>query len=119
MKKPLLVTIFFALLALSLTACGREASPENGAYLAVLYGCTSCHSTDGTKKIAPTWQGLYGSEVPLADGSTVTADEAYLTESIATPAARIVTGYTEGAMPLFILTEDEIADLVAYIETLK
>lgn len=84
----------------------------------MLNGCTACHSTDGTKKIAPTWQGLYNAEVTLAGGSTIIAGEAYLAESIADPAARIVAGYTEGAMPGYTFTEEEIADLVAYIMSL-
>ncbi|MFZ5920516.1 MAG: c-type cytochrome [Chloroflexota bacterium] len=110
--------LLVALLSLSIVACGRQPSPENGRNLAVLNGCTACHSTDGAKKLAPTWQGLYGSEVTLANGSTLTADETYLVESIANPAAKIVMGYTEGAMPPFDFTEDEIADIVAYIKSL-
>ena len=116
--KRLLLTLLVTL-ALALSACGQKASPENGQHLAALHGCSSCHSPDGSKKIGPTWQGLYGSTVTLTDGSTVTADEAYLAESIKDPSARIVDGYTPGAMPTFKLTDAEIADLVAYIKSLQ
>lgn len=32
--------------------------------------CASCHTSDGTPRVGPTWRGLYGSTVPLSDGST-------------------------------------------------
>ena len=47
----------------------------------------------------------------------VTADDAYLTESIVDPTAQVVDGFTV-AMPATDLTDDEVADLVAYIGSL-
>ena len=47
--------------------------------------CTTCHSADGSAKTGPTWKGLAGHEVELADGSKVAADESYLRESITDP----------------------------------
>jgi cytochrome c oxidase subunit 2 len=61
---------------------------------------------------------LFQSKVELEDGTTVTADEAYLTESIKTPKAKIVKGFPP-TMPVFPFTDEEIADIVAYIKTLK
>jgi len=49
----------------------------------------------------------------------VTADEAYLLESIREPNAKIVKGFTRGAMPLVSLTDYEIISLVAYIKSVK
>jgi len=81
--------------------------------------CAGCHSTDGSDKIGPTFKGLYGSEVPLEDGSTVIADEAYLHESIVDPSARIVRGYPK-AMPSFRNLDDRaVDDLIAYIRSLQ
>lgn len=83
-------------------------------------GCKACHSLDGSKGIGPTWKGLFNSQVKLVDGSTATADEAYLTESIKLPGAKTVAGFPANAMPNFgFLTDGQIADLVAFIETLK
>lgn len=83
-------------------------------------GCKACHSIDGAKGVGPTWKGLFGAQVKLADGSVVAADEAYLAESIKLPAAKIVEGYPANAMPNFgYLTDGQVADLVAFIETLK
>ncbi len=47
-------------------------SPElRGQQLATSYGCTNCHSTDGSAKTGPTWLHLYESNVTLSDGTTV------------------------------------------------
>ncbi|CAN5158897.1 hypothetical protein BH23CHL1_BH23CHL1_06740 [soil metagenome] len=80
--------------------------------------CAACHTIDGSEAIGPTWQGLWMSEVALDDGSTVTADEAYITESIQDPNAQIVEGYS-GVMPQLDLDDDEIADVIAFIQTLE
>ncbi len=82
-------------------------------------GCKACHSLDGSKGVGPTWKGLWGQKVELADGTTVIADEAYITESIREPGAKIVAGFQAGAMPAFNLSDAEIADLIAFIQTLK
>jgi len=64
--------------------------------------------------------GLYGSKVSLADGSTVLADDAYIRESILQPNATIVAGY-QPLMPTFQgqLTEEQILALIAYIKSLQ
>ena len=80
--------------------------------------CMACHSIDGAEGLGPTWQGLWMSEVPLEDGSTVTADEAYITESIREPNARIHEGFMP-AMPDFDLSDDEVANIIAFIQTLE
>ncbi len=82
--------------------------------------CLSCHSVDGSQMVGPTWKGLYGSEVELEDGTTVIADVEYLTESIKDPGAKIVKGFPAGAMPPYgsILTDENIQDIVAYIQSL-
>ena len=100
-----------------------EASktPEGqGKILATKYGCVGCHSIDGTALTGPTWFGLFGSTVTLADGSTITADEAFITQSILEPNATIVAGYpSPSVMPPYVLTDEEITNLIAYIQTLK
>src|SRR6266403_2516390 len=81
--------------------------------------CNTCHSNDG-KGRGPSYYGVYGSKVKLADGSTVTADDAYIRESILQPNAKIVAGYAP-VMPSFqgLVTEEQIVDLTAYIKSLK
>lgn len=103
----------------SLASAGKPDATR-GEKLYQESGCKACHSLDGSKGVGPTWKGLYESQVKLADGSSVAADEAYLTESIKQPAAKTVEGYPANAMPNFgYLNDAQVADLVAFIETLK
>ena len=82
-------------------------------------GCVSCHSTDGTQKIGPSAKGLYGSHPELADGSHVTADENYIRESIESPQAKLVKGYSP-VMPTFkgLIDEMEMNSLIAYMKSI-
>jgi cytochrome c oxidase subunit 2 len=96
-----------------------KGGPEAGKALVAQNGCGACHSLDGSKLTGPTWRGLFGSQVKLSDGKTVAADEAYLTESITDPSAKVVQGFQAGLMPKFSLTDAQIKAIVSYIETLK
>jgi mono/diheme cytochrome c family protein len=104
-------------------ACGgssrAELSPagESGRRIANTSGCASCHGADGTGGVGPGFVGLYGSQVTLADGSTVVADDEYLRRSITDPEAELVEGYAL-KMPVTDLSADEIEDLLAYIREL-
>jgi cytochrome c oxidase subunit 2 len=95
-------------------------TPESkGQLLVAANGCAACHSIDGSKLPGPTWLGLFGSNVELVDGSSAVADEAYLTESIKKPNAKVVEGFAP-IMPVFDkLTDEDVANIVAYIKTLK
>jgi len=89
-----------------------------GSDVATAAGCRNCHSTNGSVGLGPSWQGLIGSTVSLADGSTVTATAGYIEESIRRPDARIVAGFPSGLMQsdyAGTLTDDEISALVSYI----
>lgn len=92
---------------------------ELGKKLVAQNGCAACHSIDGTAGIGPTWKGLFGSQVSLADGSSVLGDEAYITESIKNPNAKIHAGFQPNAMPQYSFTDAQIANIVEYIKTLK
>src|SRR5699024_1541354 len=67
---------------------GGVVSASEGKKLINTYGCTSCHSTDGSNLYAPSFLGMYGSEVVLSDGSIVEANKGYLVESMQYPAAK-------------------------------
>ncbi|MFQ5436069.1 MAG: cytochrome c oxidase subunit II, partial [Anaerolineae bacterium] len=62
------------------------------------FGCAGCHTLDGSRLVGPSWLGLVGRTEQLEDGSSVTADEAYILNSILHPADQIVAGYPN-AMP--------------------
>lgn len=92
-----------------------------GQKLAKDFGCVACHSIDGTRIVGPTWKGVYGSTETFTDGTSATVDDAYLHESIVNPAAKIVQGY-QNLMPATFgtqLTEEQIADIIAFIKSLK
>jgi cytochrome c oxidase subunit 2 len=91
----------------------------DGQSLYTQLACSTCHIADGSGR-GPSYNGVYGSKVKLADGSTVTADENYIRESILQPNAKIVAGFAP-VMPSFqgLVTEDQILALTAYIKSLK
>lgn len=100
----------------------QEASqtPEGrGQALVAANGCAACHSINGATGIGPTWFGLFGRQEVLTDGTTVTADEAYIHESIKAPQAKIVRGFENQLMPAYGFTDEQINDIVAYIKTLR
>lgn len=102
-------------------APAQVTGAELGKSLSARNGCTACHSIDGSPLVGPTWQGLFGKEKMLADGSTVKVDEAYLRESIVDPEAKIVKGFVGGIMPPVFgqqLSTEEIDSIVDYIKTL-
>ena len=99
---------------------GGDLNPASaGEKLFTQLACATCHIANGTGR-APSLNGLYGAKVLLADGSTVTADEAYIRESIVQPKAKIVAGY-QPVMPTFqgLVTEEQILNLTAYIKSLQ
>ncbi len=83
-------------------------------------GCNACHSVDGSVVLGPTFKGLIGRKGECTDGSTYTADENYIRQSILEPQAQIVKGF-QPVMPSFkgILSEDDISALIAYMKTLN
>ncbi|MDT3707247.1 MAG: c-type cytochrome [Thiobacillus sp.] len=106
--------------ALPAAVPGADSELALGAQLAEDNGCTACHATDTERLVGPGWGGLYGSTTTLADGSTVTADEAYIAQSMLEPDARIVAGFEPGAMPSFadLLEPDQVTAIAAYIRSL-
>jgi cytochrome c oxidase subunit 2 len=81
-------------------------------------GCATCHRFD-TQGRGPNLQGVYGKPVLLDDGRTVTADDAYVRESILNPGAKVVAGF-KPIMPTFqgIVSEEQVLALVAYVKSL-
>jgi cytochrome c oxidase subunit 2 len=124
MEKPVVVTSqeeFDAWMTDQL-ALAEEASqtPEGrGQALVAANGCAACHSINGSPGIGPTWFGLAGRQETLTDGTVVTADDAYLHESISAPQAKIVRGFENQLMPAYSFSEEQIADIIAYIKTLR
>ncbi len=106
-------------------AAGAAAEPVataiDGKEVANQTGCFACHATDSTRLVGPGWGGIYGTTTELEGGGTATVDDAYLSESITAPDAKVVAGYPAGVMPSYenILSSDEISAIVAYIRSLE
>lgn len=90
--------------ALGIAGAGAAAElvsmVREGQRAAAEEGCLRCHTTDGTPHIGPTWAGLWYARVPLDGGGEVIADEAYLTESMMDPRAKIHRGF-QAVMPSY------------------
>jgi cytochrome c553 len=123
------------ILLLVLTACGGGDGPVVGdaANGKKLYeratigtksaeGCVSCHNYDeaeGPEENAPYTAGTATRAASRVPGMSA---EEYIRESILTPDAYVVEGFQEGDMYQTFgeeLSEQEIADLVAYVLTEK
>lgn len=98
----------------------RRGLAPRGENEAADAGCLRCHTLDATPHLGPTFSGLFGKRVTLQDGSVVIADEAYLTESMMDPAAKIVRGFPP-IMPSYRgrLSPVQVASIIEFIKTLK
>ncbi|MEO0445643.1 MAG: c-type cytochrome [Verrucomicrobiota bacterium] len=109
--------------AVGIRSPGEAAPPEvafspmaeAGKAVSLKYGCVACHSLDGTKLVGPTFQGIWGREETLVDGTVITVDEDYLHESILQPNAKIVKGYLPNMMPPLPIPEEEVQQMIAYL----
>lgn len=99
---------------------GAGSLAEQGQQLFQQNGCSTCHLLDQQGR-CPILRGVYNKPVQLSDGRTVTADDAYLRESILDPNAKIVAGFEPNVMPNFKgqLSEENVIQLIAYIKSLS
>ena len=82
--------------------------------------CVACHSVDGVAQApAPNWKGLFGNQRQFADGSSATADENYIRQSILQPQSQIVQGYANVNMPPFRLSDRQLDAIIAYMRSLN
>jgi protein SCO1 len=90
--------------------------PDRGRALFASVGCAGCHADE---RVAPPLAGVSGGAVRLEGDAAAMADDAYLTESILEPDARIVAGYSS-LMPSYRdhLSAGQVADLVAYVRSM-
>ena len=101
---------------------GTGEEKPDGARLAKEKGCLACHSLDGVRGVGPTFKGLFGKQQSvLQDGKPVviTADDAYLRESIRSPNTKIVEGFQPIMPAISDLTAAEVEALVEYIKGVK
>jgi cytochrome c oxidase subunit II len=92
---------------------------STGAKLFQELACNTCHRPDAQGR-GPVLEGLFGRTVELQSGDRVTVDEAYVRESILTPAAKVAGGF-QPIMPAFqgLVTEEQLLALVEYVKSLQ
>lgn len=103
----------------------EECAPAKwGEKLFVKNGCPTCHGAGGAGEIAgskspgPRLAGLFGRQEMMTTGM-VMADENYIRESILRPQAKITAGYTTVQMPPFVMKDEQLDALIAYVKSLK
>jgi mono/diheme cytochrome c family protein len=90
-----------------------------GATLFEQRACKVCHEPGAPQAKGGPLSGLWGTQVQLADGTAVLFDEAYVRESILEPAKKLRAGFPN-VMPAYpIFTDDEMAQVTAYIRSLR
>ncbi len=124
-----LVAAALCALPLAAAACGggsgNTASDSPGEKLYRQYSCASCHSLNGDEGTGPTFKGLAGSTVTLADGKRVQATPAYLERAITDPDADVTKGFHAGLMTSSIdgfgLKDkpEDVQQLVEFIQSVK
>jgi nitric oxide reductase subunit C len=141
MRKVILLAALASALLLPLVACGggddssstttdgeitSDASRGESLYqqtaigAASAPGCVTCHSLEpGVQLVGPSHAGIGTRAETAVPGK---AAEEYLEESIAEPDAEVTEGFASGVMYQNYktdLSDAEIADLVAFLMTLK
>jgi mono/diheme cytochrome c family protein len=106
-----------------------QGDAQAGEQLATTLGCTACHIAAPT---GPAW--MPSADQPgIGDRASTritqpdytgkaTSAEQYLFESVVQPGAYVVSGFTDGVMPTTYassLTDQNLADIIAYLLTLK
>ncbi len=107
---------------LNQSSSGAVGGKLDGRKLATEKGCLGCHSLDGTRKVGPTFKGLFGSKVEVMhDGKmlNIIADDAYLKESIRQPGAKIVEDYPPIMPANADLTDEQVTALIEFIKSVK
>jgi cytochrome c oxidase subunit 2 len=94
---------------------------EAGEKLFVQYHCAGCHRGSQTVS-APRLEGIFDRPVPIKEGDQikfVTADIAYIRDSILRPKYQVVAGY-EPVMPSFQgqISEPDLLKIIAYIKSI-
>lgn len=103
------------------TAKKAGGAAAEGKKLAQEKGCLGCHSTDGSRKVGPTFKSLHGNmETVTVEGKErrVTVDDEFIEHYIRHPNVEIVKGYPP-IMPVIPLTDDELKAIVEYLKTVK
>ncbi|MBW6508465.1 MAG: cytochrome c oxidase subunit II [Desulfuromonadales bacterium] len=90
----------------------------DGARLIEINGCIGCHSTDGSRSIGPTFQGIGSRDITfIRDGQEFTqkADADYLLRALVDPGSDMVKGYPDIMPPMDYLSPEELDAIVDHL----
>lgn len=130
MRRRLIVRALLpAGIVMTLAACAADApslstlsaEAERGRQVSIATGCATCHGADGLGGAAPGYGGMWGTEISLESGETVTYAEVFVTTAIRDPGAQIRTGVSSVEMPAYdeaALSDADLAAILAFIEEL-
>ncbi len=96
----------------------RELPEGDGSRGEALYntlGCTACHTLTDEVVVGPGFRGLYGR---AGDRTSLSADE-YIIQSMTKPSAFVVEGFTNSMQVFDYLTDQELADVIAFLKTIN
>ena len=106
--------------------CFLDRSIEVGRVMLERFGCTHCHAdpavppllAEETARPGPSLRGFFGSERPLADGTTVVADEEYF-RRVLLDVDRVRAAGWAPTMPTYVgfVSRSEIAAMVDYLRS--
>ena len=91
---------------------GDSASGEN---LYNVLGCTACHTLTDESLIGPGFKDVYER---VATRTDLSADE-YIVQSLTKPSAYIVDGFPNSMQVFDYLTDQELADIIAFLKTIN
>lgn len=105
-------------------AAAVESPTTTGKRIMQNIGCFACHTLDGTKLVGPSFKGIWEEEqTVITNGQErkVKVDEDYVHRSIYDPNFDIVKGYSKGLMLSYKgqLSEDDVANIIEYLKTVK
>lgn len=92
-----------------------EGDAASGEELYTSLGCVACHTLTDEMLVGPGFRGVYERAATRTDLSA----EDYLVESITQPAAFVVEGFTNSMQVFDYLSDQELADLVAFLQTVR
>lgn len=99
----------------------EKTLPVLGKKVAENLGCFQCHTYDTPAGgQGPSWLNLYGKTERMTSGVPVTADAAYIHESIVNPGAKIVQGYSN-AMTSYEgrIREGEVLAIIEFMKSIS
>jgi len=80
-----------------------KLTSDKDAKLLMTYSCISCHTTDGSRSIGPSFLELVKGKTNIVDDKKkvreVKIDASYIRKAIIDPNAQIVQGYRKFSMP--------------------